>query len=452
MDQGREGKGRKNHQSSSYGVRVATGRYGATMSSAGDAITSLYSARAAHAPPPPNQPPDFPVRVNFDQGLPDPRYFPVERLKRHLVATLDEHGRDALRYFSTGGASEMQYGYLGLRDELARWMARRDGRELDPEGIALVNGSTDGLALAVNAFLGPGDGAVVESATYPHTKRYMAMTGAVVRSAALDDDGLDIGSVEEQLVRLRADGLRPKLIYTIPTFHAPTGTVMPLERRRALIALAAKWQVMVLEDNCYYEFAYGTPPPPTLLALDESGFVLQSDSFSKYVAPGLRMAWLAGHPAAIKAIVRVRQDFAVSQLLARALERYLAAGDFDAHLVALRGHYREKRDATRDALWKYARPWVRFREPAGGFYFWLELDERVDWDRARAALADQGIAFRPADRFADDDHGHGKADERRFVRISPIQVPLEDIEPGIAALGAALAAAVASPDGQRRER
>ena len=143
---------------------------------------------------------------------------------------------------------------------------------------------------------------------------------------------------------------------------------------------------------------------------------------------------------------------AVSQLLARALERYLAAGDFDAHLVALRGHYREKRDATRDALWKYARPWVRFREPAGGFYFWLELDERVDWDRARAALADQGIAFRPADRFADDDHGHGKADERRFVRISPIQVPLEDIEPGIAALGAALAAAVASPDGQRRER
>ena len=153
-----------------------------------DAIQSLYSARAADAPPAPHQPPDHAVRVNFDQGLPDPRYFPIERLKQHLVATLDEHGGDALRYFSAGGASEMHYGYLGLRRELARWMARRDARELDPRGVALVNGSTDGLALAVNAFLGPGDGAVVEAATYPHTKRYIAMTGARVRSAALDDE------------------------------------------------------------------------------------------------------------------------------------------------------------------------------------------------------------------------------------------------------------------------
>jgi 2-aminoadipate transaminase len=407
-----------------------------------DAIQSLYSARAADAPPAPHQPPDHAVRVNFDQGLPDPRYFPIERLKQHLVATLDEHGGDALRYFSSGGASEMHYGYLGLRRELVRWMARRDARELDPRGVALVNGSTDGLALAVNAFLGPGDGAVVEAATYPHTKRYIAMTGASVRSAALDDDGLDIDSVEAQLVQLRDEGVRPKLIYTIPTFHAPTGTVMPLARRRALVALAAKWEVIVLEDNCYYEFAYDDSPPPTLLALDESGFVLQSDSFSKYVAPGLRMAWLAGHPAAIEGIVRVRQDFAVSQLLARALERYLVSGDFDDHLRTLRSHYRAKRDLTTDALREHATPWVRFREPSGGFYFWLELDERVDWEQARSTLAAQGLAFRPSDQLADRDDG------RRFVRISPIQVPLEDIEAGIAAFGAALAASVrASSDG-----
>jgi 2-aminoadipate transaminase len=399
-------------------------------------IAALYSERARNAPLPANQAPDFAVAVNFDQGLPDPRYFPVEKLQGHLVATLEEHGRDALRYFSTGGASEMQYGYVGLRNELAAWMAQRDGRRLPVDGITLVNGSTDGLALAVNAFLGPGDGAVVEAATYPHTKRYIAMTGATVRATPIDDHGMDVDKTAMQLERMRADGVRPKLIYTIPTFHAPTGTVMPRGRREELIALAKEWHVMLLEDNCYYAFAYDESPPPTLLALDDAGFVLQSDSFSKYVAPGLRLAWLAGDPVAIDAIVRVRQDFAVSQLLARAMERYVASGDLDLHLAELRDLYRTKRDITSHALRTHCEPWVRFREPAGGFYFWLEVDERVDWDIARAHLAEQGIAFRPGDRFVDDGDG------RRFVRISPIQVPTEHIAPGIAALGDALARAV----------
>jgi 2-aminoadipate transaminase len=402
----------------------------------GAAIESLYSSAARNAPGPVHVPPDFPVTVNFDQGLPDPRFFPIDQLTRHLVDTLAADGRDALRYFGeVGGASEMQYGYVGLRAELARWMARRDGRDVGVRGVLLVNGSTDGLALAVRAFLGPGDGAIVEAATYPHTRNFMTVAGATVRATPLDDDGMDIDALARRLERLRADGLRPKMIYTIPTFHAPTGTVMPLARRRELVALAREWQVMVLEDNCYYEFGYDEPPPPTLLGLDDAGFVLQSDSFSKYVAPGLRMAWVAGHPAAIDALVRVRQDFAVSQLLARALERYVHHGDLDAHLAQLRDLYRHKRDLTAKALRAHCEPWVRFREPAGGFYFWGEIDARVDWVLARRLVAAKGVAFRPGDKFVDDDSG------RRFVRISPIQVPTEDIEAGIAALGEALAEA-----------
>ena len=400
------------------------------------AIASLYSPRARDAPAPINVAPDFPVTVNFDQGLPDPRYFPVEAIKRHIIATLEEDGVDALRYFGAGGASEMQYGYVGLREELAQWMARRDGRNVGSDGVALVNGSTDGLALAVRAFLGPGDGAIVESATYPHTKNFMHATGATVRTVPLDEEGMNVDALTGQLEALRADGLRPKMIYTIPTFHAPTGTVLPLRRREQLVAIAQQWQVMVLEDNCYYEFDYDEDPPPTLLALDDSGFVLQSDSFSKYVAPGLRMAWLAGDPTAIEAIIRVRQDFAVSQLIARSLERYIAQGDLDTHLVELKSHYRRKRDITTKALHAYCEPWVRFREPSGGFYFWLEISERVDWDVARRLLAEKGVAFRPGDRFVDDEHGP------KFVRISCIQVPEDDIEQGIAALGEALAAAV----------
>ncbi len=400
-------------------------------------IEGLWSERARAVPAAAPVPPG-PVAVNFDQGLPDPLLFPVERLAQHLSATIAEQGDDALRYFGRGGPSEMQYGALGLRDALARWMGRRDGRALDASQVTLVNGSTDGLALAVNAFLGPDDGAVCEAATYPYTRRYIGATGATVRTVPVDEHGMVVDAIEAELEALQASGVRPKLIATIPTFHSPTGTVMPLARREALIAIAERWQVLVLEDNCYYEFAYDQPPPPTLLALDGAGLVLQSDSFSKYVAPGLRMAWLAGHPAAVEAVTRVRQDFAVSRLVARTLERYVDAGDLDAHLASLREHYRRKRDRTAAALRQHCGRWVRFAVPAGGFYFWVEIDPAVDWDAARAALAEQGIAFRPGDRFGDDPSAG------RFVRLSPIQVPEDHIEPAIAAMGAALAAHVTS--------
>ena len=399
-------------------------------------IEGLWSARAVGGTASTYAPPAGDIRINFDQGLPDPRYFPLVRLARHLTDTLAEGGDDALRYFGTGGPSEMQYGALGLREALARWISRRDGRSLGGDSVTLVNGSTDGLALAVNAFLGPADGAICEAVTYPYTRRYIAMTGATVRTVAVDEHGLVVEAVAAELAALRDSGVRPKLIATIPTFHSPTGTVMPRARREALVALAHEWQVLLLEDNCYYEFAYDEPPPPTLLALDDAGLVLQSDSFSKYVAPGLRMAWLAGHPAAIEAVTRVRQDFAVSRLVARTLERYVEGGDLDAHLEELRAHYARKRDLTVHALDAHCSPWVRFRPPAGGFYFWLEIDPRVDWDAARAELAAQGIAFRPGDRFSD------APDAGRHVRLSPIQVPEELIEPGIAALGAALTAHV----------
>jgi 2-aminoadipate transaminase len=372
------------------------------------------------------------VTVNFDQGLPDPAHFPVARLQQCLIETLEHDGAAALTYYGRGGPSEMQYGYLGLREQLAEWMSRRDGRTIDPAGVVLANGSTDGLALAINAHLGPGDGAIVEAATYPYTRRFMAATGAVVRTVPLDEHGMVVDALPDALAALRDQGAEPKMIATIPSFHSPTGTLLPRDRRERLLELADEWDVLVLEDNCYHEFFYDEPTPPTLLALDDSGRVLHSDTFSKSIAPGLRMAWVAGAPRAIAPLAEVRQDFAVSQLLARALERYMAAGHLDMHLAELRAVYCRKRDITAAALQEHCSEWVRFQVPGGGFYFWLELLDTVDWDRARELAAAHGIACRPGDTFVDDETG------RRFLRLSPIQVPDADIEPGIAALGAAL--------------
>jgi 2-aminoadipate transaminase len=384
--------------------------------------------------------------INFDQGLPDPRLFPVATIERCFATVLREDGEDALRYFGSGGAEEMQWGAIGLRAQLAAWTARRDGVARDSGGVLLVNGSTDGLSLAVNTFLGRGDGAVVEAATYPHTRRFMVATGAEVRTVPMDHDGMDVDALDGVLQRLHDDGHPPKLVYTIPTFHAPTGTVLPLARRRQLLEVARRWGVILLEDNCYYEFAYDDPPPPpTLLALDArdaaddaraGATVVQSDSFSKYIAPGLRMAWLAGAPPLLRRLAATRQDFAVSRLVARALEHYMAEGHLDPHLAELRTHYRAKRDRTVAALRAHCEPLVRFQVPSGGFFLWLELAPEVDWERARREVAARGVALRPGDGMLADD------DDRRFVRLSCIQVPTEDIETGIRALGDALHASV----------
>ena len=395
-------------------------------------IEALLSARARAAPPPrPSARPR--MKVNFDQGLPDPTMFPVDALKRCLTETMDAEGAVACRYFGDGGPLEMQYGYLGLRQALADRLARRDGRNVGSDGVVLVHGSTDGLALAVNAFLDHGDGAVVEEATYHHTRNFMVATGATVRQVPLDEHGMVVDALDACFEGLQADGFTPKLLYTTPTFQSPTTTVLPLERREQLLAVAKAWNVVVLEDNCYAEFAYDAPVPPTLLALDDAGLVLQSDSFSKYIAPGLRLAWVAGGPEAVGALVRVRQDFAVNQVMARAVHRFLASGEFDAHVGRLREVYRRKRDVTVDALQRHCAPWIRFATPPGGFNCWLEVSPDVDWDEARLRLEASGIAMRPGELF-------GGAEARRCVRLSFAHVAEDDIVWGIATLGSVLAA------------
>jgi 2-aminoadipate transaminase len=258
-----------------------------------------------------------------------------------------------------------------------------------------------------------------------------------VRTVPLDEHGMVVDALPAVLAALRDHGTPPKLLATIPSFHSPTGTLLSRARREQLLELAHEWDLLVLEDNCYHAFFYDAPPPPTLLALDDDGRVLHSDTFSKSIAPGLRMAWVAGEPRRIEPITEVRQDFAVSQLLSRALERYLAAGHLDAHLAELRDVYRRKRDITAAALQEHCADWMRFAVPGGGFYFWLELADTVDWDRARELAAARGVACRPGDSFVDDDRG------RRFLRLSPIQVPEAAIEPGVVTLAGALRDATA---------
>lgn len=394
-----------------------------------------FSARALAAPAVYFPQYDTPPRYDFDQGMPDPSTYPLEELQAATAAVLQQRGRAACGYFGAAGRSEMIYGYAGLRDQIAGWVGRRDKRPLNRKNIILMNGSAAGLSMVANALVGPGEGALVESTTFPYMATYLENTGATVLRASVDGQGMVVEDAERRLHEMQEKGIQPKLIYTIPTFHVPTGVLMPLERRQQLLDLARRWNLYVVEDNCYNELWYDAPTPPTLLSLDTDGRVIQSDSFSKMLAPGLRTGWVVATEAVAAMVGRMRPDLGVSQFTSHVIEAWMSDGRLDAHLDKVRPIYRRKRDVAAAALRRHCGPFVRFQTPGGGIFFWLELTAGIDGQKVRDLLLRDGVACRPGERFAGASAANG------YLRMSFLQVEDAEIERGVALLGQAFEAA-----------
>jgi 2-aminoadipate transaminase len=263
---------------------------------------------------------------------------------------------------------------------------------------------------------------------------YMRSTGAKLATVPVDADGMDVEAVPKALQEIRDSGLRPKMIYAIPSYQVPTGTLLPLDRRRRLVEIAQEWGVMLVEDNCYHDLYFGDPPPPTLFSMDDDGLVIQTDSFSKIIAPGLRLGWMTAVPNAIAPVAAVRQDLGVSQLVARALDLYLNDGKLEPRLEMLRPNYKRKRDLALTALQEHCGDLLTYVVPEGGVYFWLQVDDRVDCAQVSELLASDGVACRPGERFTDDPSG------RQFFRMAFLHVPEQEINRGIELLGRSLRA------------
>jgi 2-aminoadipate transaminase len=370
-----------------------------------------------------------PVRYNFGQGLAAPETFPVETLAE-CAAKVFAHGADALEYFDpSGNEAEMLFGHLGLRTELAKWISTRQGTDISPEHVLLTQGSAQGLGLIANAFVGPGDGVIVEDSTFRCTVHWMRCAGGTIATVPVEQDGMNIDAVEAQLERFAAQRIRPKVIYTIPTFHLPTGTVLSLEKRQRLLELAREWNVIVLEDNVYAELRYAGEPVPSLLSVDDAGSVVQSDSFSKMIAPGIRLGWVVAPAPVIEALAAIRQDLGVSQIIGKMMEFYLQSGDLPPHLDAANAVYRHKRDAAIAAMESYCGDAVRFDVPAGSFYLWVEMSPDFDWEGVRAECFEHGVYYRPGEMFSANDTS------RHYFRLAFSYLNEADIDAGIRILG-----------------
>ena len=402
-------------------------------------IEELVSTEVSGGPPLFFPQPEVPIDYNFDQGNPATETFPLEALAAIEEQVRREVGGAGFDYFdSATGYEELVYGWRGLRSVLADRFAARDGVDLGPMNLILTSGSVHGIALVAKAFLDPGDVVFVEAATFPYALRFFETAGAVVESIPVDSEGMRVDLLEQRVAEVRASGRRPKLIYTIPTFQLPTGTCMSVERRRSLVALAQRERVMVHEDNVYAELRYDGEPLPTLFSLDDHGLVIQSDSFSKTVAPALRLGWVLGSTEAIAAVAAVRQDLGVNQFLARVMAAYTASGQLDQHIRMLRRVYKEKRDTAVDGLRRHCADWIDFEVPQGSFFLWLRISERIDWELAARKVADEGVFCRPGERFSGDSSG------AQYLRMAYSNVPVDVIAQGVEALGRALKASVRS--------
>ena len=410
-----------------------------------NAISALYSERARRIAEGAlmktyRQPRD--IKYPMGTGLPDAALFPVEELRRYASLALDTYGPQCLTY-GFGGQGNFA-GPLVLRRALARHASAKDGRDIDPDGVVLASGASHGIALAANAYLSPGDVVLAEALTWPWALRYMTEAGATISRVPMDADGMVVDALESRIRELEAAGMRPKMIYTIPTFHIPTGTCLPLDRRKRLLSVAERHHLVVLEDNLYYDLRYTGSEIPSLLSLDESGLVLQSNGFSKTLATGLRMAWVAGSPQATLPLELVRQDLGVNQWIAHTLALWINDGCWDRHLDLVLASARRKYQVTLSALRQYCEPYLRFGVPDGGIYFWLELDSAVDAARLRALLDAEGVGIAPGERFTPNDAG------RRFFRLAFLDVDDRDLETGIAVIGRCLARS-ATADGSSRD-
>lgn len=400
------------------------------MSTMTKPIDALRSDLAGSGPPLFFPDPEVPAVFNFDQGLAAPETFPRDDLTRLAKLVLQRDGADVLDYFDPDtGYEELVFGYKGLREQIAQRIARQQGVDVGPRGVILTSGSVQGIALAINGYVNKGDIVVVEAASFPYALRFMDMAGADLRTVPVDDDGMDVDALEALLA---AEGGRVKMVYTIPTFQTPTATEMPVARRRKLLDLARQHSFVIVEDNVYGDLRFAGEDLPTLMGMDDTGLVIQCGSFSKIVAPALRLGWIAGQPEAIAALAAVRQDLGVGQWLARVMTEYMAEGLLDPHLVEANRVYKAKAETAARTLREHCGDYVSFRDPQGSFYLWVEIDGRIDWATAARMAEREGIFCRPGERFMNDTGG------RQFLRLAYSHVSEDVIRKGLETLGGIL--------------
>jgi 2-aminoadipate transaminase len=363
-------------------------------------------------------------KYNFTGGNNDPAQVPLDDLCAATEAVLRREGR-SLAYY---GVANGPQGYKPLRDFLAAKLKRDAGIACAADDILLVSGSLQAFDLINGALLAPGDTVIVERDTYQGMLNRYARAGVNAVGVPLDNDGLRIDALEETLVSLKARGIQPKYIYAIPTVQNPTGTIMPAERRTALLALSDKYGVPVFEDDCYSDLVWSGERPPALYAMSTSGNVIHIGSFSKSIAPALRVGFIVAPWQILSRMIALKVDAGSGALEQMVLAEYCAP-HFASHVPDLRRGLRKKLETLMDALDEQFGIAAEFDDPPGGIFLWVKLPDQVDTMKLYQSALKAGVAINPGPEWSTD-AAHSRS-RMRLCFASPTET---EIREGVAIL------------------
>ena len=336
--------------------------------------------------------------VELAFGEPDPALLPVGLVREAAAAALGTGGAAALAYGSGAGPE-------ALRAAVAGRSAAREGLTLSPDDVQISGGNSQALGQVMKMLTAPGDVVFVECPTYNLALGIIADHAVEVRGVPMDGEGLQVHALEALIREARADGRRPRLLYTIPTFHNPAGVSLAAPRRAALLELARREELILVEDDVYRELAYDGPPLPALRTLDPEAPVVRLGSFSKSLAPGLRLGWLDAPPALLRRLAAdgvLESGGCVSQFSAHVVAALLESGAYDAHLMQLRRAYAARRDGLVEALADELPSGCSFTVPAGGFFVWIRLPQGLHASDLLEAAERRRVGFAPGWRFRAD--------------------------------------------------
>lgn len=373
---------------------------------------------------------ELPEIISFAGGLPAPEVFPLERFREASNTVLENFGPQSLQYSTTEG-------HRPLREMIARHISRFSS-EVSADNVLITSGSQQALDFVGRLFVNRGDYIVVESPTYLGALQAWNAYGAQYIPVRADEHGMIVDELEAAL------RVGPKFIYVLPNFQNPSGSTLSLERRQQLIRIADKYGVPIIEDDPYGQLRYEGEHIPSIVALDSeyrgpngghySGNVIYLSTFSKLLAPGLRLGWVIAPSEVIQKLVMSKQ---AADLHTSSFNQYIAfeaakGGFLDEHVKVIRATYKERRDVMIEMMEEMFPAGVTWRKPKGGMFLWSILPEGMDSAEVLKRAVEKKVAFVPGEAF------HPLGGGRNTMRLNFSYSSPETIREGIARLGVTL--------------
>jgi DNA-binding transcriptional MocR family regulator len=369
--------------------------------------------------------------IDLSWGHPDLGLMPAEAIREATGAALDKYGAEALSYGWAAGPEP-------LIDWLCEHLGSVDLRAPQPGELLVTGGVSQALDQVCTLLTSPGDVVLVESPTYHLAVRILRDHPLELIGVPADEHGLIVESLAETLWRFRISRRRARLLYLVPTFNNPTGATLATERRRALVDLAVHEGLTIVEDDVYRELAYDGPPPPSLWSLAPPGTVVRLGSFSKTLAPGLRLGWLTADEPTVRRFWEgglLDSGGGINHFSALVAAEVGRTGAYGSHVARLRDAYRERRDALVAALGRHLPEGCRWTVPGGGFFLWVTLPESLPAAAAVLLRVEAaGTSFVPGTVFCVDGGG------ARSLRLAFSLYGPDDLTEAARRLGNALSA------------